>query len=77
MDIDHAANANAAAKKVFKLYAGMHRRGAEFFVDGTPVLWGEAAGIAVAEESIYMADFILGQDGGIEQVRLDRVDLPE
>ena len=75
MDNYHAADKNAAARKVLELYARMNGQGAEFFVDGTPVPWGEAADTAVAEESIYMADYIVGEGGRIEQVRLDKIEL--
>ena len=34
-----------------------------------------AAAYAVREESPYMADYILGEQGKISQVRLDKVDL--
>ena len=35
----------------------------------------QAAAYAVREESPYMADYILGEQGKISQVRLDKVDL--
>ena len=75
MDDFHMTQRNAAEKEVLDFYAKMHKKGAEFFVDGTPVLWGEAANIAVEEESIYMADYVLGENGKIKQVRLDKINL--
>ncbi len=74
MDSYQKKDKNAAVKKLCLLYAKMHGQGAEFFVDGTPVKWGEAALTAVAEESIYMADYVVGEDGHIAQVRLDRIE---
>lgn len=74
MDNYHTADKNAAVKKVYLLYARMHRQGAEFFVDGTPVNWGDAAHMTVAEESVYMADYVVGEGGRIAQVRLDRIE---
>lgn len=50
-------------------------RGAELFVDGEVVLPGEAVRRTVREESVYMADYVIGQDGRIKQVRFDRVEL--
>lgn len=51
----------------------LRRRGVELFVDGEAVLPGEAAVKAVQEGSLYMADYVLGDAGNIEQVRFDRV----
>lgn len=51
----------------------LRRRGVELFVDGEAVLPGEAAAKAVQEGSLYMADYVLGDAGNIEQVRFDRV----
>ena len=51
----------------------LRRRGVELFVDGEAVLPGEAAAKAVREGSPYMADYVLGDAGNIEQVRFDRV----
>ena len=51
----------------------LRRRGVELFVDGEAVLPGEAAAKAVQEGSLYMADYVLGDTGNIEQVRFDRV----
>ena len=51
----------------------LRRRGVELFVDGEAALPGEAAAKAVQEGSPYMADYVLGDAGNIEQVRFDRV----
>ena len=51
----------------------LRSRGVELFVDGEAVLPGEAAAKAVQEGSLYMADYVLGDAGNIEQVRFDRV----
>lgn len=74
MDDYREADKYAAVKKLCLLYAKMHKQGAEFFVDGTLVNWGEAALTAIAEESIYMADYVVGEGGCISQVRLDRIE---
>ena len=49
--------------------------GTELYVDGEKVSPSQAAAYAVREESPYMADYILGEQGKISQVRLDKVDL--
>lgn len=51
----------------------LRRRGVELFVDGEAALPGEVAAKAVRENSPYMADYVLGDVGNIEQVRFDRV----
>ena len=51
----------------------LRRHGVELFVDGKSVLPREAAFKAVRENSPYMADYVLGDSGKIEQVRFDRV----
>ena len=51
----------------------LRRRGVELFVDGEAALPNEAAAKAVRENSPYMADYVLGDAGNIEQVRFDRV----
>lgn len=48
-------------------------RGVKLFVDGRAALPGEAAARTVRENSPYMADYVLGDEGNIEQVRFDRV----
>lgn len=51
----------------------LRRRGVELFVDGEAALPVEAAAKAVRENSPYMADYVFGDTGDIEQVRFDRV----
>lgn len=51
----------------------MRSRGVELFVDGRAALPKEAAARAVREGSPYMADYVFGDTGSIEQVRFDKV----
>lgn len=51
----------------------MSSQGVKLFVDGRAVLPKEAAARAVCEDSPYMADYVLGEAGNIEQIRFDRV----
>ncbi len=51
----------------------MSRSGVGLFVDGQRVLPAEAVSRAVREDSPYMADYVLGDSGAVEQVRFDKV----
>lgn len=51
----------------------MRQSGVALFVDGRAALPNEAVSKAVRENSPYMADYVLGASGRIEQVRFDRV----
>lgn len=51
----------------------MHSHGVELFVDGEAALPTDAAARAVREDSPYMADYVFGDTGNIEQVRFDKV----
>lgn len=51
----------------------LQRKGVALFVDGAAALPDEAAAKAVQEDSPYMADYVLGTAGNIEQIRFDRV----
>lgn len=51
----------------------LQKCGVELFVDGEAALPTDAAAKAVRENSPYMADYVLGEAGNIEQVRFDRV----
>lgn len=64
---------NHTIEKIINLYAQLHSNGVEFFVDNISVQWGDAAKMAVKEDSHYMADYVIGQSGRLEQVRLDQV----
>lgn len=44
----------------------------KFFVDGERV--GQSLVLEVAEESNYMADYVIGKEGKISEVRYDRID---
>lgn len=51
----------------------LRKCGVKLFVDGEAALPTDAAAKAVRENSPYMADYVLGEAGNIEQVRFDRV----
>ena len=48
--------------------------GVQLFVDGEAVLPEEAANRAVREDCVYMADYVLGKAGDIQQIRFDKLD---
>ena len=62
-------------KNVENYFRRLQKKGAELYVDGEKVSPSTAAEYAVREESPYMADYIVGEQGKISQIRLDKVDL--
>ena len=63
----------AARERMKILLEQMKSRGVKLFVDGKAALPEEAAASAVHEDSPYMADYVFGDAGNIEQIRFDRV----
>ena len=63
----------AARNEMLSLLEQMRQKGVKLFVDGKTALPGEIASKAVCEGSTYMADYVLGDNGTIEQVRFDKV----
>ena len=63
----------AARNKMQALLEQMQQKGVKLFVDGEAALPGEIASKAVCEGSSYMADYVLGENGAIEQVCFDKV----
>lgn len=66
-------NMELAKNQMLQCMEQMRRNGVEFYVDGRAVLPVEAVAKAVRENSPYMADYVMGSGGVIEQVRFDRV----
>lgn len=66
-------NMEAARERMIILLEQMRDRGVELYVDGEAALPGEAAAKSVRENSPYMADYVFGDAGNIEQVRFDKV----
>ncbi|MBR6478748.1 MAG: hypothetical protein IKS85_09910 [Lachnospiraceae bacterium] len=50
----------------------LNAKDVKFFVDGECV--SPSVVLEVAEESNYMADYVIGKEGRIAEVRFDRVD---
>ena len=63
----------SAREMLFSELEKLQRNGVGLFVDDVAVLPSEAAAKAVQENSPYMADYVLGETGNIEQVRFDKV----
>ena len=55
------------------LFEQMRDKGVGLYVDGVTALPSEAAARSVRENSPYMADYVFGDAGKLEQVRFDRV----
>ena len=55
------------------LFEQMRDKGVVLYVDGETALPREAAARSVRENSPYMADYVFGDAGKLEQVRFDRV----
>ncbi len=66
---------NSNAEQMLALFEQMQKTGTEFFVDGELMLPREAVARAVKEDSPYMADFVIGEGGRVEQIRFDKINL--
>lgn len=64
-----------AAAKMKDHLEEMQKMGAELFVDGEKLSPQDTAAMVVCEENHYMADYVLGKDGNVEQIRFDWVNL--
>ena len=63
----------AGENDMLPLWHQMQREGTAFYVEGKAVSASEAISSAVREDGVYMADYVFGDAGKVEQVRLDRV----
>lgn len=60
-------------KEMLVTLENLHQNGVALFVDNREVLPYEAVMQVVKEESVYMADYVVGDPGKIAQVRFDKV----
>jgi len=67
------AKLESAREEMQTLWNRMHCCGVELYVDGEAVSPNEAAVRTVREDSPYMADYVMGENGVLKQVRFDRV----
>lgn len=62
-----------ARERMITILEQMQDKGVRLFVDGEAALPRDAAAKSVREDSPYMADYVFGDAGNIEQVRFDKV----
>jgi len=68
-------NGDMTAEKAMLPYLEkMQRSGVDLFLDGEAVCFDEVVRQTVQEPCAYMADYVIGESGDIEQIRFDRVD---
>lgn len=61
-------------KKKAPAYRGLAEKGeVPFFLDGE--FMPPVRAISLAEESLYMADYVVGEEGKVVEVRFDRINL--
>lgn len=53
----------------------MQNKGAVLYFDGKAVGSKEAAGRLIREEHQYMADYVIGENGNVEQIRFDKINV--
>lgn len=73
-NMEKAKNAMATKAELKDYLTDKYLEGVQLFVDGEAVLPEEAVSRAVREDCVYMADYVLGKAGGIEQIRFDKLD---
>ena len=71
---EKAKNTVTSKAELKEYLTDKYLEGVQLFVDGEAVLPEEAANRAVREDCVYMADYVLGKAGGIEQIRFDKLD---
>ena len=64
----------AAGERLLSFWQQINREGAQFFVDGETVPPSAAYTKAVKEDGVYMTDYVWGEEGKMQQVRLNKVD---
>lgn len=65
---------DVTGERLLSFWQKINREGAEFFVDGERVAPSAAYTKAVKEEGVYMTDYVWGEEGKIQQVRLNKVE---
>ncbi len=52
---------------------GMSKNGIALFLEGEPASPGEIAGKCIREDSCYMADYVINDQGCLTEIRYDKV----
>lgn len=71
---DKQKNAANVEMKMLPYLEKMQQSGVDLFLDGEAVRFDEVVRHAVGEPCTYMADYVLGEDGVVKQIRFDRVE---
>lgn len=71
---DKQKNAVNAEKEMLPYLEKMQQSGVDLFLDGEAVRFDEVVRHTVQEPCTYMADYVLGEDGAVKQIRFDRVE---
>lgn len=72
--VNKKRDSESGRSSMLAIWQQLEREGVEFFVDGKSVSMKDAVSFAVREDSAYMADYIWGKAGRIQQIRLDKVE---
>lgn len=67
-------NCGSLQKSLLTYLEKVHKDGVELFVDGQELGPEEVVRRCVREDSVYMPDYVLGEEGTLEQLRFDKVD---
>lgn len=60
-------------QRMKEMFEKMSSNGVELILDGRSVLPVEVVAKTVCEDSPYMADYVIGECGYIQQIRFDKV----
>ena len=72
---DKQKNTQNAEMEMLPYLEKMQQSGVDLFLDGEAVCFEEVVRHAVWEPCTYMADYVLGENGAVKQIRFDRVEL--
>lgn len=64
----------SAEKSMLPYLEQMQKSGVDLFLDGEAVHFEEVIRHTAQEPCTYMADYVLGENGDVKQIRFDRVD---
>jgi len=70
---DNCEKNNQEYTEVKLFLEDMQKKGAKLYFDGKAVGSKEAAVRLIREEHQYMADYVIGEKGNVEQIRFDKV----
>lgn len=65
----------SAEKTMLPYLEQMQKSGVDLFLDGEAVCLEDVVRHTVREPCTYMADYVLGENGDVTQIRFDRVEV--